>query len=73
MNRPKQKWVVLTNDDCPCTNRVNLAGGQSELKLCVYHAKVQKRWKDWDSRPKSTAPPELPPLPEPKDEHPPEA
>lgn len=63
MNRPKQKWIVLTNPDCPCQSRINLTGGESIQKLCVYHAKIQARWRDWQSRPKPVEIPRPPALP----------
>lgn len=72
MNRPKQKWVVMVCDDCPCTYRVNISNGYDELKLCAYHEKLRQRWVEWTNRPLPAV--DLPPdEPEGADEHAPDS
>jgi len=64
LNRPKQKWVVMVNEDCPCQFRHNLVDpAKSVLKLCTYHEKVRVRWGQWSSRPKPLEAPPSKPLP----------
>ena len=51
MNKPREKWVVLTSERCDCKYRFNLDTSTGTVKLCVWHRNLGLRWVKWNARP----------------------